>query len=967
MSASFDSVEPGSESTADTSPGFFESLFKSLLPGKGQPTRSSYREAYDSGPSFTDMLPWVEYLSDSHQFIFEDGVTRMAVFEIDPIPTEGRSQKSLGDASNALALALADTFPELDRDPWVFQMYASSEPDVFHHLERLKSYISSRAAGSEFTELFLAKYEQHLQDVSRTEGYFYDDVVTDSIWRGQSKKIRLVVYRRYWNSRPVEPPEAELEQVISKLLTGIDALGVTIKQVDGEGFYEWMLHWFNPRPAICGGDPTRLLEVAPYPGDENLPVGRDFAQMVTLSPPRINQNEKLWYFDDMPHTIIQLLGLNGPPKKGQLTGELLNSGKVFSIADRLPEGSTIAMTVTITPQDTVANGISLIEDRAVGDIAESKMARQEARLVLERMAHGDKLFPCEVAIYLREETPLELRKAVNRTRGLLGQHMMSTVDPNKDAIQISNFKRNLPGVYIPELDRNSAKRARFMFVRDQASIAPVYGRSRGTNNPGILFFNRSAEPLSFDPLNPADRQKNAHMLIYGPTGAGKSATLNYLMASMMAVHRPRLFIIEAGNSFGLLGEYFERHGVSTNGFSLSMKSILSIPPFGELTKLVKNGRDTAGVAIFEDDDSTLERDLADFDSDDTDELERDYLGEAEIIAKLMITGGEDEEVKRMMRSHRMVIRKALVLAAENVVGGKTNHKTVLPEDVADALMELARSDEYKESMKEIREMSDSMRMFCDGLNGHLFNREGDLWPEADVTIVDLAEAAGTGKEDTLAVAYVSLIQHVNGLVERDQNASRPTIVLTDEGHVITTNPLLAPYVIKITKMWRKLGCWFWIATQNVEDFPDSARRMLNMMEYWLALTMPKDEIEQTSRFKQLTPEQEHMMGQCVKVPGKFVEGVVLGDKLKTLFRVVPPAIMLALSLTEKHEKAEREDIVVDMLKERRRALRAEGLTDEEVEARLAAMPKLTHVDAAEVVAERIRTARMSAMDEHITH
>jgi hypothetical protein len=30
-------------------------------------------------------------------------------------------------------------------------------------------------------------------------------------------------------------------------------------------------------------------------------------------------------------------------------------------------------------------------------------------------------------------------------------------------------------------------------------------------------------------------------------------------------------------------------------------------------------------------------------------------------------------------------------------------------------------------------------------------------------------------------------------------------VVSIEGHIIITNPLLARYVVKITKMWRKLG------------------------------------------------------------------------------------------------------------------------------------------------------------------
>jgi len=43
------------------------------------------------------------------------------------------------------------------------------------------------------------------------------------------------------------------------------------------------------------------------------------------------------------------------------------------------------------------------------------------------------------------------------------------------------------------------------------------GRSRGTENPGFLFFNRGGEPFSFDPLE--DRVKNDFSLILRPMGS----------------------------------------------------------------------------------------------------------------------------------------------------------------------------------------------------------------------------------------------------------------------------------------------------------------------------------------------------------------------------------------------------------------------------------------------------------------
>jgi len=59
--------------------------------------------------------------------------------------------------------------------------------------------------------------------------------------------------------------------------------------------------------------------------------------------------------------------------------------------------------------------------------------------------------------------------------------------------------------------------------------------------------------------------------------------------------------------------------------------------------------------------------------------------------------------------------------------------------------------------------------------------------------------AREGYEDKLTVAYIGIMNHINDLVEREQHDDRPTIVITDEGHIITTNPLLAPYVVIVYK------------------------------------------------------------------------------------------------------------------------------------------------------------------------
>ena len=276
--------------------------------------------------------------------------------------------------------------------------------------------------------------------------------------------------------------------------------------------------------------------------------------------------------------------------------------------------------------------------------------------------------------------------------------------------------------------------------------------------------------------------------------------------------------------------------------------------------------------------------------------QRDVLGELEITARLMITGGEDKEEARMTRADRSLIRQCILDAAEHCVAEK---RTVLTRDVRNALRARGQDPTLPE-MRRVRllEMADAMDMFCQGTDGEMFDRDGTPWPEADITLVDLATYAREGYNAQLSIAYISLISTVNNIAERDQYLGRPIVNVTDEGHIITKNPLLAPYVVKITKMWRKLGAWFWLATQNIDDLPRAAEPMLNMIEWWVCLSMPPDEVEKIARFRELSPAQKALMLSARKEAGKFTEGVILSKSMEVLFRAVPPSLYLALAQTE---------------------------------------------------------------------
>lgn len=868
----------------------------------GKATVADEQKLYESEPSFVDLLPWVEYLPESQCMLLDDGESVAAFFELTQIGTEGREADWLRGARDALENALQDSFDELEDQPWVVQLYAQDETDWDHYLKRLRDYVQPRAQGSAFTECYLQMFQQHLQAISKPGGLFEDSTVTRLPWRGQTRRVRLVVYRRSKGQpgRRGQNAEQALNAICDRLLGGLGNVGVKCLRMDGAQIHDWLLRWFNPHPRLLGPtaeDRQRFYQLTAYPpavepGELELASGTDFAQRLFFEQPRSDAENGLWYFDQMPHRVVTLDRLRSPPPTGHLTGETSKGGDAINaLFDQMPEDTVLCITLMITPQDMLEAHLNLLAKKSVGDTVDSEQTRNDVYEARSLIGSAHKLYRSSVAFYLRGQDVAQLDSRTLQLTNVMLNAGLQPVRDEHEVAPLNSYLRWLPCVFNPGM-KNADWYTQLMFAQHVANLAPVWGRSQGTGNPGITFFNRGGGPITVDPLNRLDRQMNAHLFLFGPTGSGKSATLNNILNQVTAIYRPRLFIVEAGNSFGLFADFAKRLGLAVNRVKLAPGSGVSLAPFADAHRLIE----TPGRV------KTLDVDELDEPEAD-DEDERDVLGELEITARLMITGGEDKEEARMTRADRSLIRQCILDAARVCVAAQ---RTVLTQDIRDALRHLGRDNTLPEARRtRLLEMADAMDMFCQGADGDLFNSDGSPWPEVDITIVDLATYAREGYNAQLSIAYISLINTVNNIAERDQMLGRPIINVTDEGHIITKNPLLSPYVVKITKMWRKLGAWFWLATQNIDDLPKAAEPMLNMIEWWICLNMPPDEVAKISRFRELNEAQKKLMLSARKESGKFTEGVILSKSTEVLFRAVPPSLYLAMAMTEPEEKAER--------------------------------------------------------------
>ena len=879
------------------------------LTREGRLTRSEEAKLYETAPSIIDHIPWGEYLPEHQCILLDDGVSVGAVYEIIPVGTEGRPDSRLEEIRDVVENALQDSLPELDTHQWVVQFYCQDESDLMVYMDKIRGYVKPRAQGTDFTDAWLREQARHLQNVATEKGLFVDEAVTGAPWRGQIRRTRMVIYR--WVESPYRDPmapEVLLKQVCDRLTAAMSGAGIQCQRQNGEQIHSWLLRWFNPEPTWV--DKATLYRCARHTDDApgELPLLNDFSESLWFTRPRSDAEKGVWWFDDVAHRAVPVARLRSAPTTGHLTGEVRRGDNINAIMDLLPEGTVLVMTLVIHPQDKLEENFARLSRDSMGENVDSLRAREDAATARTYLGNKHKLYRAAITLLIKARDLPSLDSRYLDLSSKLLNCGLEPVNPEHDIGPLSTYMRALPMCFNPEQDRHNWY-TRLMFVQHFACLAPVYGRDTGTGNPGFTFFNRGGGPLSVDPLNKNDRTQNAHLLLFGPTGAGKSATALDKLAQMIAIYRSRIFLLEAGNSFGLAGDYFESLGLTVHRVSIKPGKAISLAPFGDSHLLMQEKPDELIIS---------EDALPDIDDDEDKDEKRDVLGEMEIAARLMITGGEPAEEQRMTRADRGMIREAIMIAARSTFEAG---RQMLPEDLMFALQGIARDAGMGEDGRERRtaarraraeEMSEALRMFTEGFEGELFNRPGTPWPEADVTIVDLGTLAREGYEAQMAVAVISLLNTINNIAEREQYSDRDLIVSIDEAHSVTADPLMGHYATKIVKMWRKLGAWLWLFTQNLADFPDTAKKMLNMAEWWICLVMPPDEVEQIARFKTLNSEQKAMLLSATKLPKKYTEGVILSRKVQALFRAVPPSLYLALGMTEKEEKAERRLIMNEL-------------------------------------------------------
>ncbi|PSV28066.1 conjugative transfer ATPase [Photobacterium sp. GB-72] len=883
-------------------------------------TDATMRKHYRRNPhSFADLLSIGEYLPDSQTYEMRDLRSHAVVLEITSIPTEGRSDDELVELREAVINAFSNTFSMPTLTPFIMQTYAYKEDNLTEFFKETESFISPDIRDTVYTQKYLTMMKKHMKGISKPGGIFYDEMVTKSQYRGQQKKVKIILYRHVLASEKNVDSAEEINNLTNNFISQIQSTGVVVNRVNGEAFQSWLLSWFNPKPAITNGDISQLHELAQYPQEDKKPLNYSIAENVVYSQPISDPDEKCWYFDGVPHQYIRVATLQKQPYVGQITGEISKGvGKALqstALIDSLPDGAMWHQTIILCDQRDVDNKIVGLKGVGKSETEESIAAEQAIDSLIDSRTVGTQHYLASMGMFVRADItaePSEYKASLKRNRDKVTQLLLSNglrpMTIESDAVQVESYIPHLPMNYAVKDDPYGIYMGLY-FDADIINLLPIWGREVGTGNAGMINANRGGEPQTFDMFG-KDKVRSSHGVLIGPQGSGKSATLVSIAEAVMAVYRPRLTILEKGNSFRLLGDYFKRYGLTVQRIALGSKRQRAyFCPYLE-SHLIFDERYNEQEVDWDELDEFDDIDEEENAEDDDDSAKREPLTEMLTATIIMVTGGNPEQAKQLTETHKAMFSSAITLAAER--SQKLQQQTITS-DVCDALSEVIENSQVQESVKaEMRNYLEALNGWTKGDRGRLFNQRGKTFDDdVDVTILDIGQYDAEAKAAELSVIYIALSTHLFNIGEKYQNSGRDTVYLQDETHVFTDKPLLAPYMATAVKLMRKIGLKALYATQNVSDFKNGAEKILKLVEWWILLNPSEVEVEEAGVYRTLSNAQKSMILSTTKQKAAYTEGIVMGNKKvvgEMLTRFVPPSEQLARAMTEPEEKAERKQL-----------------------------------------------------------
>lgn len=347
-------------------------------------------------------------------------------------------------------------------------------------------------------------------------------------------------------------------------------------------------------------------------------------------------------------------------------------------------------------------------------------------------------------------------------------------------------RNSLPLNYRP----NSMK----MFRRDTphltqslADLCPLYVEYQGVSDTAIMVNNRSGQPIFVDLWGV--ETNTAHSLICGATGTGKSFAFNNLLMALSVKYRPKVWIIDKGDSYEslclVLGGNYVRLATEAFEDSVTGKTIhpICINPF----YLARNK------------DGVMEKP----------KLE-DVFFIASLIMMMMNEGNGD---KKATASNSNLIIPLLYHALDEFYDDwLLNHPNEEPRfrDFIPVLERTTFQELHGKGVAEAVSLYYGVGPYAALFDGFL---EVD-WAN-DLTVLETQRMA---KSPALGIVTLALFRQIDQYCKFKLERSRKKICAVDEAWAVLSDPTAAAALAGFYREMRRYGCGCLLISQTVTDF-----------------------------------------------------------------------------------------------------------------------------------------------------
>lgn len=853
-------------------------------------------------PSFADQFAIVDFNEQEQVFLFADGKSLGSGFELGDIPAEAAAQEYLQAVFKKIRDTFASVVPLYPVDPWVMQMFVQDEYCLDSVLEHVRNQVPFNLRDRSLTQDYLQRLQDLYRKMTKPEGLFLDPK-TGLPYRGRRRRIRVLFYRQLHQSNlSRELALQEHQEVLSQIESKLRSPGLELKRMGGEDYYQWWVRWFNPKSA------DKLLNQYPYPNP--VPPGFNLTQNTFFLPPE--SDDKSFIFEGVKQRILYVDGLKEAPIIGLVSRERqqANPKHRYALLDTLPEGSIYTIQVVFSHDASLDAHLTRLEKGIVGTSLKPQEVRDDIKTARNELSTGNRLYWVNQAVFYQSKDDQEALNIEKQLYSIFNEAKMPLIDSAYDIHPLNSWLNALPFNFNPHYARKYLCFDRLMYATELAALLPVYGRNQGARHlPCFPFFNRLGEPVFFDLLHHDFISQNSHCAIFANSGGGKSVLIGWMIQSLLAMKNARIVLFEMGNSFDRMLMHCQKHGLQARQLLLSNQKGKAIPlnPFCDALKAlpeISEQSSTVALALKKlKEEQSLPASREELDCQNE---SRSYLAELALALRTMITEANVREEENFTLADETllieILSDAIYKSAQNGI------PQMLTEHVLEAFERRITSETVTRKKERLQDMADRLKSYViNSAKARFFNVPTEPLDDFDIFHIDISAI----KDDRgkLALVMVSLLPRILAMAERTQNDPRPMFLIIDEAHLQFEIDVIVSYATLIAKVARKLGLWLIPLTQNIADMSSAkATKILSLIETWIALGLDENELTNIKKFKTLTPQQEALIRDIDSQKGMYSEAVLLGSRYQGLFRVIPPRYLLALLMTEKNEKAARNEL-----------------------------------------------------------